>query len=113
MQINLSMENCWGIVRALVDVCSGLDDGKWLLVKDPNKPLLRLYSVPTDAFKVCEHGTLWISEFLSLSFLRLSSAVVVISTMSLMMHGHDSIAHQHATFLLSCYTGVLWLTQQS
>ena len=55
MQINLSMENCWGIVRALVDVCSGLEDGKWLLVKDPNKPLLRLYSVPADAFKVCEH----------------------------------------------------------
>ena len=55
MQINLSMENCWGIVRALVDVCGGLEDGKWLLVKDPNKPLLRLYSVPADAFKVQEH----------------------------------------------------------
>ena len=55
MQINLSMENCWGIVRALVDVCGGLEDGKWLLVKDPNKPLLRLYSVPADAFKVHVH----------------------------------------------------------
>ncbi len=52
MQINLAMENCWGIVRALVDVVAGLSDGKWLLVKDPNKPLLRLYDVPADAFKV-------------------------------------------------------------
>lgn len=52
MQINLAMENCWGIVRALVDVVAALEDGSWLLVKDPNKPLLRLYAVPPDAFKV-------------------------------------------------------------
>ena len=32
-QINLSMENCWGIVRALVDVVAAMDDGKYLLVK--------------------------------------------------------------------------------
>ena len=38
-QINLTMENCWGIVRALVDVCMALDDGKYLLVKCA--PLLR------------------------------------------------------------------------
>lgn len=50
-QINLSMGNCWGIVRALVDTVAALEDGTWLLVKDPNKPLLRLYSVPADAFK--------------------------------------------------------------
>ena len=51
-QINLNMDNCWGIVRALVDLALKLDDGKYLLVKDPNKPLLRLYSVPDDAFQV-------------------------------------------------------------
>jgi hypothetical protein len=50
-QINLSMDNCWGIVRALVDLALKLEDGKYLLVKDPNKPLLRLYSVPEDAFQ--------------------------------------------------------------
>ena len=57
-QINLSMDNCWGIVRALVDLALKLDDGKYLLVKDPNKPLLRLYSVPDDAFQVTERGFL-------------------------------------------------------
>lgn len=40
-QINLSMEHCWGIVRALVDMLLKLDDGKFLLIKDPNKDLLR------------------------------------------------------------------------
>ena len=42
-QINLNMDNCWGIVRALVDLALRMDDGKYLIVKDPNKPLLRLY----------------------------------------------------------------------
>lgn len=49
-QINLSMDHCWGIVRALVDMLLKLDDGKYLLIKDPNKDLLRLYSLPEDAF---------------------------------------------------------------
>lgn len=51
LQINLNMDNCWGIVRALVDLCMKLEDGKYLIVKDPNKQLLRLYSVPEDAFQ--------------------------------------------------------------
>lgn len=61
-QINLNMDNCWGIVRALVDLCMKQEDGKYLLVKDPNKQLLRLYSVPEDAFQVrpgCSGQTLW------------------------------------------------------
>jgi hypothetical protein len=55
-QINLNMDNCWGIVRALVDLCMKQEDGKYLLVKDPNKQLLRLYSVPEDAFQVSSNS---------------------------------------------------------
>ena len=51
MQINLHMENCWGIVRAIVDLCLKLDEGKYLIVKEPNKPVMRLYSVPENAFE--------------------------------------------------------------
>ena len=41
------MDHCWGIVRALVaDMLLKLEDGKFLLVKDPNKDLLRLHSMP-------------------------------------------------------------------
>ena len=50
-QINLNMDNCWGIIRALVDLCLGLDEGKYLLVKEPNKPIIRLYNVPENAFE--------------------------------------------------------------
>eukprot|EP00951_Prasinocladus_malaysianus_P002273 scaffold16083_cov26-Prasinocladus_malaysianus.AAC.1 len=50
-QMNFNIDNSWGIVRAVVDVCMKLGDGKYLLVKDPNKQLLRLYGIPEDAFK--------------------------------------------------------------
>ncbi|RMZ53044.1 hypothetical protein APUTEX25_001163, partial [Auxenochlorella protothecoides] len=50
-QMNLSMDNAWGIVRALLELCYDTmeEDGTYLLVRDPNKPQLRLYAVPTEA----------------------------------------------------------------
>ena len=36
-QINLNMENAWGILRCIVDICMKLDEGKYLIMKDPNK----------------------------------------------------------------------------
>jgi translation initiation factor 3 subunit D len=50
-QINLNVNNMWGILKTIVDICTKLDEGKYLLVKDPNKPTVRLYSVPADAFE--------------------------------------------------------------
>ena len=38
-QMNLSMDNGWGIIRCIVDYCMGLEDGKYLILKDPNKVL--------------------------------------------------------------------------
>ena len=49
-QINLSVANMWGIFKAVNDLTKKLPDGKYLLVKDPNKPLLRLYEIAADAF---------------------------------------------------------------
>lgn len=44
-QINLSVNNMWGIFKAVIDLIRRQEDGKFLLVKDPNKPLLRLYDL--------------------------------------------------------------------
>lgn len=49
-QINLSMDNAWGIVRCVLDIVMQQKDGKYLIVKDPNKPLLRLYDIPDNTF---------------------------------------------------------------
>ena len=50
-QMNLNLSNGWGIVRTIVDMCLKMSDGKYVLVKDPNKSLLRLYQVPSDTFE--------------------------------------------------------------
>ncbi|KAH8096716.1 translation initiation factor eIF-3 subunit D [Cristinia sonorae] len=49
-QLNVSLANGWGIVRTVTDLCMKQPEGKYVLVKDPNKPVLRLYSVPLTAF---------------------------------------------------------------
>jgi len=50
-QMNYNLSNGWGILKTFVDLCmSKLEDGKYVLVKDPNKPVLRLYSVPINTF---------------------------------------------------------------
>ncbi|KAL8371079.1 hypothetical protein RB595_001099 [Gaeumannomyces hyphopodioides] len=48
-QMNLSLSNGWGIVRTIVDMCLKREDGKFILVKDPNKSILRLYEVPANS----------------------------------------------------------------
>ena len=50
-QINLNTANMWGIVKSIVDVCMKLGEVKYVLVKDPVKPQVRLYEVPNDAFE--------------------------------------------------------------
>ncbi|KZT71561.1 translation initiation factor eIF-3, subunit D [Daedalea quercina L-15889] len=49
-QLNVSLANGWGIVRTVTDMCMKQPDGKYVLIKDPNKPVLRLYAVPFNAF---------------------------------------------------------------
>lgn len=63
VQMNLNTSNGWGIVRTVVDLIKSLGDNedeegdesekvkKYVLVKDPNKPVLRLYDVPLNTFE--------------------------------------------------------------
>jgi translation initiation factor 3 subunit D len=43
-QIALNMDNAWGIVRCIIDFLMKQKDGKYLIMKDPNKVNLRRYS---------------------------------------------------------------------
>ncbi|KAG1456181.1 hypothetical protein G6F56_006889 [Rhizopus delemar] len=47
-QMNLSLTNGWGIVKAVVDMCLQLPEGTYIMMKDPNRPILRIYAVPSD-----------------------------------------------------------------
>ncbi|GAA5938975.1 hypothetical protein JCM1841_002727 [Sporobolomyces salmonicolor] len=57
-QMNVNLANGWGIVRTIADLCLKQPEGKYVLLKDPNKPLIRLYRVPYDAFDPVEEDLL-------------------------------------------------------
>lgn len=50
-QIALDMDNCWGTLRVIIDTCLKLPEGKYLLLKDPNKGVVRLYDIPDSTFE--------------------------------------------------------------
>ena len=43
-QLNVSLANGWGIVRTVADLCLKMPEGKYVLVKDPNK--VRVHPAP-------------------------------------------------------------------
>ena len=62
-QMNLGLANGWGIVRTIVDLVKTLSaesegDKKYVLVKDPNKQVIRLYDVPITTFEDDDDGGL-------------------------------------------------------
>ena len=48
-QINLNVNNAWGIIKCIAEMVLKYDEGRYILLKDPNKPVLRMYKVPVDA----------------------------------------------------------------
>jgi translation initiation factor 3 subunit D len=60
-QMNLGLNNGWGVVRTIVDLVRALSasedgDKKYVLVKDPNKQVIRLYDVPLTTFEEDDDG---------------------------------------------------------
>ncbi len=71
--MNLGFSNGWGIVRTIVDLVRNFADSadrteeeegesaspkdrKYVLVKDPNKPVIRLYEIPLHTFEDDDDG---------------------------------------------------------
>lgn len=49
-QVNLNVNNCWAVLKHIIDMVRKLDNGRFVLLKDPNKAVLRLYAVPAGTF---------------------------------------------------------------
>lgn len=47
-QMAYSLANGWGIVRTVVDLVRDAPAGKFVLVKDPNRPIIKFFKVPND-----------------------------------------------------------------
>lgn len=59
-QMNLGFSNGWGIVRTIIDLVRSMSgdeaEKKYVLIKDPNKAVIRLYDVPTTTFDDDDDG---------------------------------------------------------
>jgi len=49
--VNAKPKHLWGVLRFIIELCQGLDDGKYLLMRDAYEPTLHLYHVPANAFQ--------------------------------------------------------------
>jgi len=49
-QVNLNLKNGWAILKTLVESIMKYEPGKFVVIKDPNKAVLRIYSVPANTF---------------------------------------------------------------
>lgn len=56
-QLNVSLANGWGIVRTVADLCLKMPEGKYVLVKDPNKVSVYLCFVACVALPAHFKGT--------------------------------------------------------
>jgi len=50
-QITLNEGNMWGIIRMLIDLFQKQPEGKYVLMREPNKAMVKLYSVPPGTFE--------------------------------------------------------------
>merc|ERR1719331_3352691 len=50
-QITLNEGATWGIIRMLVNVFQGQSEGKYVLMRNPNKAQLRIFQVPPKSFE--------------------------------------------------------------
>ena len=50
-QITLNVNNMWGVIKMLLDKFKELDEGKYVILKDPNKPIIRIFAVPISTFE--------------------------------------------------------------
>ena len=48
-QVGVDLKNSWGVFKSIVDKCMECPDGQYVILKDPNQPLLHFYAVPADA----------------------------------------------------------------
>ena len=49
--INVKTRGLWGSLKVVIDRLRQLDDGHYLMLRDPNKPTIHIYAVPADAFQ--------------------------------------------------------------
>eukprot|EP00741_Cyanophora_paradoxa_P008925 tig00000142_g8639.t1 len=53
-RINFNFSNGWGVLKKVLDILLANPEGKYLILKDPANPVVRIYRVPDDTFEPSE-----------------------------------------------------------
>merc|ERR1711881_176886 len=48
MQAGLNIDNCWGILRVIIDTLKAGKDGSYYIIKNPNEKEIDFYRVPDE-----------------------------------------------------------------
>merc|ERR1712193_293204 len=49
-QIGMHRNNVYGILRSIINMVMAWEDGKYLMIKDPMKSVIRIFDVPWETF---------------------------------------------------------------
>lgn len=49
--LGIRWSELWGSLKEIIDRCMALEEGEYLLWRDPNNPVVKIYSVPEGAFE--------------------------------------------------------------
>lgn len=49
--VTLNLSNMWGVIRLLIGLFKDQPEGKYVIMRDPNKAIIKIYSVPLDSFE--------------------------------------------------------------
>jgi len=50
-QMMLNVSNMWGIIKMWVELLRGMEEGKYVIMRDPNRGIVKLYKVPINSFE--------------------------------------------------------------
>jgi translation initiation factor 3 subunit D len=50
-QITLNQGTMWGIMRLFIKLLDDQPEGKYVIMRDPNRAIVRIYGVPMETFE--------------------------------------------------------------
>lgn len=51
VQLGMNLVNVWGVLKMFCETLLAMEDGKYLIMKDPQKQAIRIYTVPINSFE--------------------------------------------------------------
>jgi len=54
--VNFNLSNAWGIIKFFIEKFQSYENGKYVVMKEPNRPVIKIYRVPSKTFDESSEG---------------------------------------------------------